>query len=67
MQPPPGTLIASPEQGGAERSWGWCARTLGRPSRHHLALVGCWLGLDGSYAGVLGQVWSLDGLACCFA
>ena len=63
MQPPPRALIAPLEQGGAERSWGQCGRTLGQPSRQRLALVGCWLGQDGSHAGVLAKVWSF-GWAC---
>jgi hypothetical protein len=67
MQPPPRALNAPPEEGGAGRSWGRCAHTLGQPARHHLALVGYWLGLDGSLAGILVQLCSLDGLACCFA
>jgi hypothetical protein len=56
MQPPPPALNAPPEQGGAERSCGWCACTMGQPTRHRFALVGFWLGLDGSQAGVLAQV-----------
>ena len=55
MQPPPGALIVPHEQGGVERSWGQCGHTLGQPSHHRLALVGCWLGLDGSHAGVLAK------------
>ena len=39
-----------------------CSRTLGQPTRHRLALVGCWLGLDGSHVGILAQSWSLVGL-----
>jgi len=39
------------ERGGVERGWGRCRRTLGCHVRPHLALVGSWLGLDGSHAG----------------
>jgi hypothetical protein len=44
------------ERGGAERAWGGaahprCSRSLGWPVCHRLALVGSWLGLDGSHIG----------------
>jgi hypothetical protein len=48
MQPPPLALNAPLEQGGPGRRWGRCAHTLGRPSGHRLALVGCWLSLESS-------------------
>jgi hypothetical protein len=51
---------------GAVRPHHWCGHTLGQPNRHRLALVVCWLGLDSSHAGVLAQVWSLDGLYLLF-
>ena len=50
-EPPLHGINELPEQGGAERAWGRCGRTLGQPIHHHLALVGSWLGLDGSHAG----------------
>jgi hypothetical protein len=56
MQPSPLALNAPLEQGGARRSWGRCGHTLGQPTHHRLALVDCWLGLDGSHAGVLAQL-----------
>ena len=56
MQLPPLALNTLPEQGGTGRSLEQCAHTLGLPNRYRLALVGCWLGLDGSHAGVLAQV-----------
>ena len=39
-----------------------CGRTMGHPTRHRLALVGCWLGLDASHTGILAWSWSLVGL-----
>jgi hypothetical protein len=67
MQPPSIALNALLEQGGTGQSWGWCARTMGQPSHHCLALVGCWLGLNGSHAGVLAQFRGLVGLSSVFA
>jgi hypothetical protein len=62
MQPPPLALNAPPEQRwgqaelGAVRPRHGCGCILGWPTHQRLALVGFWLGLDGSHAGVLAQV-----------
>ena len=50
-EPPLHGINEPPERGGARR----CGRTLGRPVRHRLALVGSWLGLGGSH--VSAQPW----------
>jgi len=50
-EPPLHGINEPPERGGARWCWGRCRRTLGCHVRPHLALVGSWLGLDGSHAG----------------
>jgi hypothetical protein len=51
---------------GAVRPHPGCSHTLGQPSGHRLALVGYWLGLEGSHVGVLGPITKLSGLLYLF-
>jgi hypothetical protein len=63
---PPLALMKLPVQRGPKRRRRGCGHSLAGPARHHLALVGYWLGLDACHGGILPSLDVWMGLSSYF-